>query len=250
VGTSVGLNRLIIVIAAASLAFGADQTTLPDFSDLSLEELANIKVTSFTKKEQKLSQVAGAIYVINQEQIARSGLTSVSELLRLVPGVDVAQVNGNQWSVSVRGTVGVYSNKLLVLIDGRSIYTAAFAGVYWDLGMPLLDDIDRIEVIRGPGATIWGANAVLGVINIITKSSRDTHGTTITAGGGSTERAFGSATMGGAFGSMNYRVFFGGADKAPLSQASGAKADERGDTGKTPGCSKETCFARPRTIRE
>src|ERR1700744_4679130 len=140
---SVAIHSWTIILAVASLAFGAGQPVLPDFSDLSLEQLANIKVTSFTKKEQKLSQVAGAIYVINQEQIARSGLTSVPELLRLVPGVDVAQVNGNQWSVSIRGAVGVYSNKLLVLIDGRSIYTAIFAGVYWDLGMPLLDNIDR-----------------------------------------------------------------------------------------------------------
>src|SRR5580692_966516 len=106
----------IIVLAAVSLAFGGNLPDLPDFSDLSLDELANVKVTSFTKKEQKLSQVAGAIYVITQEQIARSGLTSVPELLRLAPGVDVAQVNGNQWAISVRGPVGAYANKLLVLI--------------------------------------------------------------------------------------------------------------------------------------
>jgi iron complex outermembrane receptor protein len=221
----------IIVLAAASLAFGGNPPDLPDFSDLSLDQLANVKITSFTNKEQKLSQVAGAVYVITQEQIARSGLTSVPELLRLVPGVDVAQVNGNQWSISVRGTVGVYSNKLLVLIDGRSIYSPVFSGVYWDMGMPLLDDIERIEVIRGPGATIWGANAVLGVINIITKSSRDTHGTTITSGVGTSERALGSVSMGGVIGSTNYRGFFGGSDNAALSpaslsQSSGANAGD------------------------
>src|SRR5580698_3351272 len=115
-------------VAIASLAFCADPAALPDFGALSLDQLANVKITSFTNKQQKLSQVAGAVYVISQEQIARSGLTSVPELLRLAPGVDVAQVNGNQWSVSARGTVGVYSNKLLVLIDGRPIYTAAFTG--------------------------------------------------------------------------------------------------------------------------
>jgi iron complex outermembrane receptor protein len=216
----------IIVLAAASLAFGGNLPDLPDFSDLSLDELANVKVTSFTKKEQKLSQVAGAIYVITQEQIARSGLTSVPELLRLAPGVEVAQVNGNQWAVSIRGTVGAYSNKLLVLIDGRSIYSPLFSGVFWELGMPLLDDIERIEVIRGPGATIWGANAVLGVINIITKSARETHGTAITSGAGSQERAFGTVRMGGEIGSMNYRAWFGGNENASLSQASGAKADD------------------------
>ncbi len=214
----------ILFAVTACLAFG--QTSLPDFSNLSLDELANIKVTSFTNKEQKLSQVAGAVYVITREQIERSGLTSVPELLRLAPGVDVGQANGDQWSVSIRGTEGVYTNKLLVLIDGRSIYSPVFSGVYWDIGMPLLDEIDRIEVIRGPGATIWGANAVLGVINIITKNARDTHGTTITAGGGSSERAFGSASMGGTAGSVNYRVSFGGFDKASLSQASGASAGD------------------------
>lgn len=219
------LRNPILFTATACLAFG--QTSLPDFSNLSLDELANVKVTSFTKKEQKLSQVAGAVYVITREQIERSGLTSVPELLRLAPGVDVGQANGNQWSVSIRGTEGVYSNKLLVLIDGRSIYSPVFSGVYWDLGMPLLDDIDRIEVIRGPGATIWGANAVLGVINIITKNARETHGETVAAGGGTSERAFGSASIGGAAGSVNYRVSFGGFDKASLSQASGASAGDQ-----------------------
>lgn len=206
--------------------FGADPTDLPDFGALSLDQLANIKITSFTGKQQKLSQVAGAVYVITQEQIGRSGLTSVPELLRLAPGVDVARVNGNQWSISARGMTGVWANKLLVLIDGRSIYSAIFSGVFWDLGMPLIDDIDRIEVIRGPGATVWGANAVLGVINIITKSSRDTHGTTITAAAGSSQRAFGSVSTSGATGSTNYRVYVGGSDNAPMSQQSGASAND------------------------
>src|ERR1700735_2177087 len=120
------------------------QTAVPAFSNLSLDQLANIKITSFTNKEQKLSQVAGAVYVITAEQIARSGLTSVPELLRLAPGIDVARVNGNQWSVSARGPAGAYANKLLVLIDGRSIYTPIFSGVYWEVGMPMLDDIERI----------------------------------------------------------------------------------------------------------
>jgi len=219
-----GRLGVFIALAAASRAFG--QTNLPDFGNLSLDQLANIKVTSFTNKEQKLSQVAGAVYVITKEQIARSGLTSVPELLRLAPGVDVARVNGNQWSISIRETVGVYSNKLLVLIDGRSIYSPVFSGVYWELGMPLLDDIERIEVIRGPGATIWGANAVLGVVNIITRNSGDTHGTTVTAGAGSSDRAFGSVTTGGSFGSTNYRGYFGGYDNEPLRTASGARADD------------------------
>ncbi len=202
------------------------QTAVPDFSDLSLDQLSNVKITSFTKKEQKLSHVAAAVYVITQEQIARSGLSSVPELLRLAPGIDVARVNGDQWSISARGQVGAYANKLLVLIDGRSIYSALFSGVYWEVGMPLLDDIERIEVIRGPGATIWGANAVLGVIDIITKSSQDTHGTLVTSGGGSSEHGFGSVRTGGEIGSTNYRAYVGGADNAPLLQANGANAND------------------------
>ena len=166
------------------------------------------------------------MYVITKEQIARSGLTSVPELLRLAPGVDVARVNGNQWSVSVRGPVGAYANKLLVLIDGRSVYSPIFSGVYWDIGMPLLEDIERIEVIRGPGATIWGANAVLGVINIITKSARDTHGTTLTAAAGNTEPFQGSIRMGGVFGSTNYRAYVGGLDQAALQHPDGTSAGD------------------------
>ena len=151
---------IVLPQAAASLSFG--QAVLPDYDALSLDQLANMTITSFTGKEQKLSRVAGAVYVITQEQIARSGLTSVPELLRLAPGLDVAQLNGNQWSVSARGSVGAYANKLLVLTDGRSIYSPLFSGVYWELGMPLLENIERIEVIRGPGATVWGAQHDLG----------------------------------------------------------------------------------------
>ena len=214
----------ILLVASTSLA--GDQADLPDFANLSLDQLVNVKITSFTNKEQQLAKVAGAVYVITQEQIARSGLTSVPELLRLAPGVDVARVNGNQWSVSIRGPVGAYANKLLVLIDGRSIYSPIFSGVYWDIGMPLIEDIERIEVIRGPGATIWGANAVLGVINIITKSARDTRGTMITASAGNTEYTRSGARVGGIWGSTSYRIDFAGSDEAPLQTQSGASAGD------------------------
>jgi iron complex outermembrane recepter protein len=128
-------------------------------------------VTSVSRKTQKLSKTPAAIYVITQEQIKRSGMTSIPELLRMAPGVQVAQVDANRWAVSVRGFNDVYSNKVLVLVDGRTVYTPTFSGVYWDqLDIPL-NDIDRIEVIRGSGGTMWGANAVNGVINIITKST-------------------------------------------------------------------------------
>ena len=145
-------------------------------TDLSLEQLINIQVTSVAKKETGLFTAPAAIYVITQEDIRRSGMTSIPELLRMVPGLDVAQIDANHWAISSRGFNDQYANKLLVLIDGRSVYTPASAGVFWNVQDVPLDDLDRIEVIRGPGAALWGANAVNGVINIITKSARDTQG--------------------------------------------------------------------------
>lgn len=168
----------------------------------------NINVTSVSKKEQKLSRVAAAIFVIGQEQIRRSGATNIPDLLRMVPGLNVAQINANTWAISARGFNHELADKLLVLIDGRSVYTETFAGVNWDTQDVPLEDIDRIEVIRGPGGTIWGANAVNGVINIITKPSKNTHSAMVTAGGGTQENAFGTAQYGGDLaGDFSYRAF-------------------------------------------
>ncbi len=127
-------------------------------------------------------QTPAAIYVLTQEDIRRSGATTIPELLRLVPGVEVARIDSDHWAVGVRGFGGEFSKSLLVLIDGRSVYSPLFAGVYWQVQDTLLEDVDRIEVIRGPGGTIWGANAVNGIINIITKNAKDTHGTAGFAG--------------------------------------------------------------------
>jgi len=138
-----------------------------DLTELSLEELMNIEVTSVSKKTEKLSKAAAAIFVITQEDIHRSGVTSITEALRLAPGIEVARVDAHTWAISARGFNDVFANKLLVLLDGRSIYTPLFSGVFWDQQDTLLEDIERIEVIRGPGATLWGANAVNGVINIM-----------------------------------------------------------------------------------
>jgi iron complex outermembrane receptor protein len=149
---------------------------LENLKGLSLENLLDLEVVSVSRKQQKLSDTAAAIYVIDQEEIRRSGATSIPELLRMVPGLHVAHINGNSWSVSSRGFSGRFSNKLLVLMDGRSVYTPLYSGVYWDVQDTILGDIERIEVIRGPGASIWGANAVNGVINIITKSAHETQG--------------------------------------------------------------------------
>src|ERR1700723_881526 len=181
---------------------------LPDLSEKSLEDLMDMQVTSVSKKEQKLSQVAAAIFVITQEDIRRSGATNIPDLLRMVPGLDVAQINGNTWAISARGFNLQFANKLLVLIDGRAVYSPLFGGVNWDTQDVPLEDIERIEVIRGPGGTIWGANAVNGVINIITKKAGDTPGGLLTGGGGTQEHGFGTAQYSGALGgNFNYRVF-------------------------------------------
>jgi iron complex outermembrane receptor protein len=130
-----------------------------DLTGRSIEDLMNIEVTSVSKKEEKLSRAAAAIFVITQEDIRRTSATNIPDLLRMVPGMDVGQINGSTWAIGSRGFNAQFSNKLLVMIDGRIVYTPYFAGVYWDtLDVPL-EDIARIEVIRGPGGTIWGANA-------------------------------------------------------------------------------------------
>jgi iron complex outermembrane recepter protein len=168
----------------------------------------NIVVTSVSKKEEKLSRTAAAIFVITQEDIRRSGDTNIPDLLRMVPGLDVAQINANTWAISARGLNGRYSNELLVMVDGRSVYTPTFGGVFWDvLDMPL-EDIERIEVIRGPGGSVWGANAVNGVINIITKDAAETLGGMVEAGGGNLDQGFGTAQYGGKLGTeTDYRVY-------------------------------------------
>jgi iron complex outermembrane receptor protein len=179
-----------------------------DLTQVSIETLMNMEVTSVSKKEQRMSQVAAAIFVITQEDIRRSGATNIPDLLRMAPGVDVAQINGSTWAISARGFNAQYSNKLLVMIDGRIVYTPNFAGVYWDtLDLPL-EDIERIEVIRGPGGSIWGANAVNGVISIFTKKAGDTRGGLIEAGAGTTEQGFATVQYGGKLSkSTDYRVY-------------------------------------------
>jgi iron complex outermembrane recepter protein len=179
-----------------------------DLSQVSLEDLMNIKVTSVSRKEQKMSEAAAAIFVITQEDIARSGATNIPDLLRMVPGMDVSQINASTWAVSARGFNDQFSNKLLVLIDGRAVYTPLLGGVNWDTQDVPLEDIDRIEVIRGPGATVWGANAVNGVINIVTKSSSDTKGALIAGGGGTEGVEHGLVQYGGGVQEkFDYRVF-------------------------------------------
>src|SRR5205814_8341467 len=154
-----------------------------DLTHLSLEELMNVEVTSVSRRAEKLSVAPAAISVITAEELRRSGATSIPEALRLVPGMEVARVDAHSWAISARGFNDLFANKLLVLMDGRSVYTPLFSGVFWDMQDYVLTDLDRIEVIRGPGATLWGSNAVNGVVNIETKSARDTQGFFIHAEG-------------------------------------------------------------------
>jgi iron complex outermembrane recepter protein len=170
------LVSLVVALASAP-AYAADNgISTKELLNLSLEQLSNMEITSVSKRSEKATEAAAAIFVINQDDIRRSGATSIPDLLRMVPGIDVAQASAHQWAISSRGFNDHFANKLLVLIDGRSVYTPLFSGVYWDVQDTVLEDIERIEVIRGPGATLWGANAVNGVINIITKSAKNTQG--------------------------------------------------------------------------
>ena len=202
------LAGAIALLLSTSMVGLAQLSPVDQLSSMSLEDLTNTHVTSVSKKDQKLSRVASAAYVLNREDIRRSGMTNIPDLLRIIPGVDVARVTSNTWAISVRGFNDRYSTKTLVLIDGRSVYTQEFSGVYWDQQSVPIEDIDRIEVIRGPGGTVWGANAVNGVINIITRSSRDTQGGLVSAGTGSQDSAQGLIQYGGKAGSKGtYRVF-------------------------------------------
>jgi iron complex outermembrane recepter protein len=167
-----------------------------------------IEITSVSKKAQRLSDAAAAVFVITQEDIRRSGVTSIAEALRMAPGVQVARIDANKWAVSIRGINGRFANKLLVLMDGRSLYSPLFAGVYWEVQDTALEDIDRIEVIRGPGAALWGSNAVNGVINIITKPAELTQGGMLSAGGGTESRGFATARYGMHWGNdTNLRLY-------------------------------------------
>ena len=176
----------------------------------------DVAVTSVTREVSTIGHSAAAIFVITPEMIRRSGARNIPEALRLAPGLDVAQINGSEWAISSRGFNSRFANKLLVLIDGRTVYTPSFAGVNWAVQNVMLEDVERIEVIRGPGATVWGANAVNGVISIITKSAKDTHGVLATGGGGTFERGFGSLRVGGQTETgVSYRAYGMYSDQGP-----------------------------------
>ncbi|HXH38577.1 MAG TPA: TonB-dependent receptor [Thermoanaerobaculia bacterium] len=211
-------TRLTCFIGLSLAAIGgtvhAQETR--DLASLSVDDLMNVEVTSVSRRGEKLSDTAAAVFVITQDDIRRSGATTIPEILRIVPGLNVARLNGNSWAVSARGSNGQFANKLLVMIDGRSVYTPLFSGVFWDVQDTLLEDIDRIEVIRGPGGTLWGANAVNGIINIITKHAIETQGALLSSGGGVVEGPSEAGRYGGSFGHNGfYRVFGKAFDRPP-----------------------------------
>jgi iron complex outermembrane receptor protein len=208
------LNGLTLVssvlLATLPLMSSADELAGPEtekLMELSLEELLQVKVTTLSRKPQALSSTAAAIFVVNQNDIQRSGALTIPEVLRMVPGIEVARLDANTWAVTARGSNGVFANKLLVLMDGRTLYSPLYSGVYWETHDTDLSSIERIEVIRGPGATMWGANAVNGVINIITKDAEDTQGTRAEAVVGNYTNFETTVRHGGGSGNMHYRAF-------------------------------------------
>jgi len=228
------LSLLAIVLALSPrlLADESQQLASPPtgpaaLKNLSLEQLSQIEVTSPTKAPAPAFRSPVAVYVITGEDIRRSGVTTIPEALRLAPGVEVAQIDGSKWAVGIRGFGTRLSRSVLVLIDGRTVYTPLFAGTYWEVQDTLLEDIDRIEVIRGPGGTIWGPNAVNGVINIITKSTKDTKGVLASAGGGGVEQGFLKLRYGGGNEQgLTYRVYAKGYTRGPEHHFDGDNFDD------------------------
>ena len=200
---------------------------------LSLEQLSQIEVTTVSKEATRAFRAPAAVTVLTHDAIRRSGATNIPDLLRLVPGVEVAQIDSDKWAVGIRGFEGRLSKAVQVLIDGRSVYTPLFAGVYWEMQNLMLEDIDRIEVVRGPGATIWGSNAVNGVINVITKSSRDTKGLLVSASGGNVEQGQLNWRYGGGTDKLSYRIYGMGFTRGPQYHTDGRNFDDcrMGQTG-------------------
>src|SRR6185437_2113546 len=222
---SVRRNCAIVALLAllgTAQRSAAAQLVASALADLSLEELANVEIVSVSKRAERLSDAPASVFVITADDIRRSGATSLPEALRLAPNLQVAQESASGYAITSRGFNSSSANKLLVLIDGRSVYTPLFSGVFWDAQDVMLEDIERIEVISGPAGTLWGANAVNGVINVITRRSSDTQGGLAYARGGNLERGYG-ARYGGAIGDAgSYRVYGRTFDVFNTSSASGA----------------------------
>ena len=208
------------VLCALAGEAGAAEPRKPSLADLTLEELADLVVTSVSRRPERLADAPASVYVITSEDIRRAGVTSLPEALRLAPNLQVARINSSQYAISARGFNNATGNKLLVLVDGRTIYTPLFSGVFWDQQDLLLEDVERIEVISGPGATLWGANAVNGVINVITRPAGETQGRL--ASGFAGNREHGAALrFGGALERGHYRVYVKATERENTRTAAG-----------------------------
>jgi iron complex outermembrane receptor protein len=234
-GSTVSLGMLFGLGPLSSRAKAQSAPQTRDLADATLDELSqiHISVSSFARKDEDLWKTPAAVFVITREDIARSSLSSIPELLRLVPGLQVAQIDASSWAISARGFNSVYAAKLLVLVDGRTVYSEIYSGSHWDeIDLPL-ETIDRIEVIRGPGAAVWGTNAVDGVVNIITKAARDTTGLLVS----STVSGLGdkvTAGYGGRLGERaQYRALATFSEHTPFVSSTGAPAFDGSQTFRT-----------------
>ena len=234
VGVS-GINeverRRVSLVFCAAAALCALPAGAADLADLSLEQLANIEVTSVSKRAERLTDAPASIYVITNDDIRRAGVRTLPEALRLAPNLQVAQRGASSYAISARGFNNAIGNKLLVLIDGRTVYTPLFSGVFWDQQNVMLEDIERIEVISGPGATLWGANAVNGVINVITRAAKDTQGALVAVGLGNRDQGA-AVRYGGRLGeSGNFRIYGMRSELQNTFRADGTSAPDGWQTG-------------------
>src|SRR5258706_8572305 len=211
-------------------AAAVDLPSTRELAELSLEQLSNLEVTSVSKKPERLADAPASVFVITADDIRRSGVTSLPEALRLAPNLQVAQVSASAYNIRARGINNTSANKLLVLIDGRSVYTPLFAGVFWDVQDLMLEDVERIEVISGPGGTLWGVNAVNGVVNVITRSADQTRGGLLSAGAGNQE-AQAAVRKGGTLGADGaYRVYAKQSQRSRTETADGTRVDDASHT--------------------
>jgi iron complex outermembrane receptor protein len=218
-----------VLLSSSAFAAGESGSVLTpvELKGLSLEQLVDVRVTSVSKRPEPLSEAASAIQVVLGNDIRRAGVTSLPEALRLAPNLQVARANASQWAISSRGLNNVLANKLLVQIDGRTVYAPLYAGVFWDAQNVLLEDVERIEVVSGPGGALWGANAVNGVVNVITKDARDTHGVFAQVGAGTEVRKTGGVRWGGAIGSdAHLRVYGAGFERDDTIELDGSDAKD------------------------
>jgi iron complex outermembrane recepter protein len=230
----VRLSALIFFAAALSVILVRQCVAFPDDSEqettslkqMTLEQLGSLQVTTTSKAPEAIWKTPAAVYVITREAIIRSGATTIPDALRLAPGVEVARIDTDKWSIGIRGFGSRLNRDVLVLIDGRTVYTTLLAGTYWEVQDTVLEDVDRIEVIRGPGATIWGPNAVNGVINIITKNASETQGTLVKAQGGNVEQGTVVVRQGGKHGALNYRVYGKAFNRGPQYHPDGRNFDD------------------------